>query len=71
MGGNIRELRKIIEWNIRTQIHGTIIFISILSFVIIGIATISFFILRYEQNNKERLSRTMEIMIKEMEKKTG
>ncbi len=69
MGGNIKELRRIIEWNIRTQIHGTIIFISILSFVIIGIATISFFILRYEQNNKERLSRTMEIMIKEMEKR--
>ncbi len=69
MGGNVKELRRILEWNIRTQIHGTIIFISILSFVIIGIATISFFILRYEQNNRERLSRTMEIMIKEMEKK--
>jgi len=71
VGGNIKELRKIVEWNIRTQIHGTIIFISILSFVIIGIATISFFILRYEQNNKERLSRTMEIMIKEMEKRSA
>jgi signal transduction histidine kinase len=69
MGGNVKELRRILEWNIRTQIHGTIIFISILSFVIIGVATISFFILRYEQNNRERLSRTMEIMIKEMEKK--
>src|SRR4026208_2122068 len=45
------------------------IFISILFFGILGIATISFFILRYEQNNKERLSRTMEIMIKEMEKR--
>ena len=71
VGGNIKELRKIVEWNIRTQIHGTIIFISVLSFVIIGIATISFFILRYEQNNKERLSRTMEIMIKEMEKRSN
>jgi len=69
VGGNVSEFRRILEWNIRTQIHGTIIFISILSFVIIGIATISFFIVRYEQNNKDRLSRTMEVMIKEMEKK--
>lgn len=69
IGGNIKELRKVLEWNIRTQIHGTIIFISILSFVIIGIATISFFILRYEQNNRDRLSRTMEITLKEMEKR--
>jgi two-component system nitrogen regulation sensor histidine kinase NtrY len=69
IGGNVKELRRILEWNIRTQIHGTIIFISILYFIIIAVATISFFILRYEQNNRERLSRTMEIMIKEMEKK--
>ena len=69
IGGNIGQLRKILEWNIRTQIHGTIILISILSFVIIGIATISFFIFRYEQNNKDRLARTMQVMIKEMEKR--
>ena len=69
LGGNANELRRILEWNIRTQIHGTIIFISILSFVIIGISTISFFILRYKQNNEDRLSKTMEVMIKEMEKR--
>ncbi|HEX6846054.1 MAG TPA: HAMP domain-containing sensor histidine kinase [Chitinophagaceae bacterium] len=69
VGGNFNELRRILEWNIRTQIHGTIIFISILSFVIIGIATISFFVIRYNQNNEERLSRTMDIMIREMQKK--
>ena len=69
IGGNIVELRRILEWNIRTQIHGTIIFISILSFVIIGVSTISFFILRYKQNNEDRLSKTMEVMIKEMEKR--
>ena len=69
LGGNPNELRRIWEWNIRTQIHGTIIFISILSFVIIGVSTISFFILRYKQNNEERLRKTMEVMIKEMEKR--
>lgn len=67
LGGDVRQFRRIIEWNIRTQIHGTIIFISILSFIIIGVSTISFFILRYKQNNEERLGRTMDIALREME----
>ncbi len=69
IGGDVREFKRIIEWNIRTQIHGTIIFVSILSFIIIGISTISFFILRYRQNNEERLGRTMDITITQMQKK--
>jgi hypothetical protein len=69
MGGNVKELRRILEWNIRTQIHSTIIFISILSFLIIGVSTISFFILRYQQGNREKLSRTMEVMMNEMGKR--
>ncbi len=69
VGGDIKELKKLMQWNIRTQVHSTIIFISILSFIIIGIATISFFIQRYEQNNSEKLSSTMQIMVNEMEKK--
>jgi signal transduction histidine kinase len=67
LGGDITEFRRIVEWNIRTQIHSTIIFISILSFIIIGVSTISFFILRYKQNNEERLGRTMDITIKQLE----
>jgi signal transduction histidine kinase len=54
---------------IRSQVHGTIIFISILSFLIIGAATISFFIARYNQNNVDRLSRTSDIMVREMQKR--
>jgi signal transduction histidine kinase len=62
-------LRKIMQLNIRNQVHSTIIFISIFSFVIIGISTISFFINRYKRNNNEKLSRTMIIMVNEMQKK--
>jgi two-component system, NtrC family, nitrogen regulation sensor histidine kinase NtrY len=69
IGGDLREFRRILEWNIRSQIHSTIIFVSILSFIIIGISTISFFILRYRQNNEERLGRTMDITIKQMQQK--
>jgi signal transduction histidine kinase len=57
------------QWNIRSQIHGTIIFISILSFLIIGVATISFFITRYNANNIDKLSRTAGIMVKELQKR--
>ena len=59
---------KALQFNIRTQVHSTIIFISIFSFLIIGISTISFFISRYERNKTDKLSRTMRIMIGEMEK---
>lgn len=65
---NRNRLREIFQWNIRAQVHSTIIFISIFSFVIIGISTISFFIGRYERNNNDKLSRTMQIMVDQMEK---
>ncbi len=61
--------RKIFQLNIRTQVHSTIIFISVFSFLIIGAATISFFISRYNRNNSDKLSRTMKIMVNEMQKK--
>ena len=57
--------------NIRSQIHGTVIFVSVLSFLIIGAATISFFIARYNRNNEDKLSLTAGIMLKEMQKKLG
>jgi two-component system, NtrC family, nitrogen regulation sensor histidine kinase NtrY len=54
------------QLSIRNQIHGTVIFISVLSFIVIGIATILFFISRYENNNRERLSRTIKVMENEI-----
>ncbi|MDB5204998.1 MAG: hypothetical protein JWR72_73 [Flavisolibacter sp.] len=68
---NRRAMNLFSGLNIRTQIHGTIIVISVLSFLIIGIATISFFIARYHRNNVERLSRTASITVKEMQKRVG
>ena len=52
--------------SIRNQIHGTVIFISVLSFVVIGVATILFFISRYENSNRERLSRVIHVMENEV-----
>ena len=56
---DIITLQKKFQLTIKQQVHGTIIFFSIFSFLIIGIATILFFINRYERNNKETLSRTI------------
>lgn len=63
------DLQYAVQFNIRTQIHATIIFISIFSFFIIGIATISFFIFRFNQNNEERLSKSIQVMANEIEEK--
>jgi signal transduction histidine kinase len=63
---NLEKIRTYWHLSIRNQIHGTIIFISVLSFFVIGIATILFFISRYENNNREKLSRTIRIMENEV-----
>ncbi len=69
IGIDRRELKNFFLVNIRTQVHSTIIFISVLSFLIIAIATISFFIKRYNRNNADKLSRTMNVMVNEMKKR--
>lgn len=61
--------RELFRLTIRRQIHSTFIFISVFSFVVIFFATLASFISRYEQNNSERLSRTIKIMVNEMQKK--
>jgi signal transduction histidine kinase len=63
------KVRNAFQMNIRSQVHSTIIFISLVSFLIIGAATISFFIKRYNRNNEDKLSRAMKVMVNEMKKK--
>ena len=57
------------QFSIRSQIHSTIIMVSLLSFIVIGIATILFFVNRYNRNNKDRLSGAIQIMVNEVENK--
>lgn len=64
-----REIKKLFRFNIRTQIQSTIIFLSVFSFVVIGIATISFFIIRFNRSNEERLSKTIQVMGNEINSK--
>ncbi len=60
-------LRQYWQFSIRSQIHSTIILVSLLSFVVIGIATILFFIRRYDRNNQDKLSRAIQIMVNEVQ----
>lgn len=61
-----RELRRYWQMSIRNQVHSTIIFISLLSFIVVGVATILFFVDRYHNNNREKLSRTIRVMQNEI-----
>ncbi|MDB5203550.1 MAG: sensor histidine kinase [Ferruginibacter sp.] len=63
---NPDKLKAYWQLSIRNQVHGTIIFFSTVSFLVIGVATILFFISRYENNNREKLSSTIRIMEKEL-----
>ena len=65
---NQTQFKRLKFWqvSIRNQIHGTIFLVSIISFLVIGIATVFFFVNRYESNNREKLSRVIRIMEKEI-----
>ena len=55
------------QFSIRSQIHSTILMVSLLSFLVIGVATILFFIKRYDSNNEDKLSRAIQIMVNEVQ----
>ncbi|MGH2565161.1 MAG: hypothetical protein ACRDE5_11645, partial [Ginsengibacter sp.] len=58
--------RSFWQFTIRNQVHGTIIMISIFSFLVIVVTTILFFISRYHSNNREKLGRTIHVMENEI-----
>jgi len=64
-------LRSYWEFSIRSQIHSTIIMVSLLSFLVIGVATILFFINRYDRDQRDSLTSTIKIMINELQNRFG
>jgi signal transduction histidine kinase len=63
----LHRIRPFLQANIRSQIHTTIIFISLFSFLVIGSATIFFFISRYERENQNKLSTAIRVTVKELQ----
>lgn len=64
----IGNLKSLVNINIRRKVTGTIIFIVVFAFVILGLTTVLFFIDRSERENKERLSRTINEVTHDVEK---
>lgn len=62
-------MRQYLQPSIRGQIHSTIIVVSLLSFIIIGVTTILFFINRYDRNNREKIGRTIQILVNDLQNK--
>jgi two-component system, NtrC family, nitrogen regulation sensor histidine kinase NtrY len=56
------------QLTIRSQVHATVIFISVLSFLVIGLATVFFFKNRYENNKRMVLSSSMQLVEREIRK---
>jgi signal transduction histidine kinase len=65
----LRTVLDRLESNIRTQVHSTIIFVSLFSFIIIGFVTINFFVGRYKRNNYEKLSSSISILNNDLKEK--
>lgn len=63
----MHEIKKVFRFNFRTQIQVIIVTVSIISFIVIGIATISFFINRFEKNNEDTLRNASSIIVNEIE----
>lgn len=60
-------LNEYFQFSIRSQIHSTLLLVNLLSFIVIGVATILFFIKRYDRNNQDKLSRAIQIMVNEVQ----
>ena len=62
-----RDMQKVFSFNIRTQVQATIIAISIFSFIVIGVITISFFVVSFNKDSEARLTASAVIVRNEIE----
>ncbi len=66
---NRASIKSLFGVNMQSQIHATVIFVSVFSFVVIGVATISFFINRFNETSQQRLSSSIEAIANEVSSK--
>jgi two-component system, NtrC family, nitrogen regulation sensor histidine kinase NtrY len=66
-----QQIRQYFQVNLRSQIHGTFIFVTLVSFIVIGITTIFFFVNRYKRNNLDKLSKAIQIMNNQVKTEIG
>jgi signal transduction histidine kinase len=66
-GSRFIRYRYLFRSSLRGQIHNTFIFITILSFLVVGVASMLFFVNRFQIANSERLGRVMKTMLNELQ----
>ncbi len=64
-----KEIKTSFVFDIRSQINLTIISISLFSFIVIGAATISFFINRFNKNKEDKLFKSVQLIGTEIQNK--
>ncbi|PUZ24235.1 His Kinase A (phospho-acceptor) domain-containing protein [Chitinophaga costaii] len=64
----LSNLKQLVNINIRRQVHGTIISVVVLAFLVLGATTILFFISRSKTENRERLSKNINEVAHDIEK---
>lgn len=67
LSSRLLKTQNIFQPTIRRQIHNTFILITLLSFVVVGVTTVSFFIDRFGGANNDRLSRTMSVVLNQLQ----
>ncbi|HRI20539.1 MAG TPA: HAMP domain-containing sensor histidine kinase [Panacibacter sp.] len=65
---NWAEIKKIFRFNIRTQIQTIIVSVTFISFVVIGVVTIQFFVTSFNSGNEQKLRSNTRIMVNEIER---
>ncbi len=60
--GKPRLAGKLINLTLRRRIHFSMLFIVLVSFLVIGVATVMFFTLQYRESNKDKLQRVMQVI---------
>lgn len=68
--GDMSRFRFEFLTSIKSQIHLTFIFISIISFLLVGAGTVAFFRLRFVEMNNEKLSSTINVIVNELKDST-
>jgi len=66
-GFNFRYLKKITRLTINRKMQGTIIFLSLFSFLVVSVSTITFFLAQFKEANKIKLSKSARIVSIETE----
>lgn len=64
---NYTALSRLFKFNIRNQIRTTIIFTSLVSFIIIGVITVFFFINKFNQSSQDKLIKSINFSTLEIE----